>query len=142
TLRTRLLLETDQHQEYACLGAAHVVEVKADRSVSLRQSYIPPMLDSIASNVLAGFAAELRGLLRHRADALAGRVSASGRGGAAEIAEFLLLQAVNRCEPVVAHLASLPGLHPESLYRTFVGIAGELATFTSAGKRPPEFAEY
>src|SRR5690606_38979788 len=59
TLRTRLLLETDQRQEYACLGAAHVVEVKADRSVSLQSSFVPPVLDCRASSVLAGFVAEL-----------------------------------------------------------------------------------
>jgi len=142
TLRTRLLLETDQREEYACLGVAHVVEVKADRSVTLQPSYIPPTLDCRASAVLSGFAGELRGLLRHRAQALAGRVSASGRGGAAEIAEFLLLQAVNRYEPIVAHLAALPNLHPEELYRTLVGLAGELATFTSTTRRPTEFPEY
>src|SRR5690606_22743916 len=93
TLRTRLLLDSDQRQEYACLGVAHVVEVKADRSVSLQQTFIPPALDCRASTVLSGFMNELKGLLHHRGEALAGRVSASGRGGAAEIAEFLLLQA-------------------------------------------------
>jgi len=49
---------------------------------------------------------------------------------------------VNRYEPIVAHLAGLAGLHPESLYRLLVGLAGELATFTSAAKRPGEFPQY
>src|SRR5690606_18921807 len=142
TLRTRLLLDTDQRDEYACIGAAHVIEVKADRSVSLQRGYVPPLLDCQASPVLSGFLNELRGLLRHRAESLAGRVSASGRGGAAEIAEFLLLQAVNRYEPVAAHLAVLAGLHPEELYRMLIGMAGELSTFTSAAKRPGEFPPY
>ncbi|HEX5421676.1 MAG TPA: type VI secretion system baseplate subunit TssK [Gammaproteobacteria bacterium] len=142
TLRTRLLLESEQRAEYACMGAAHVVEVKADRSVALQQAYVPPLLEAQASPVLNGFVNELHGLLHHRGEALAGRVSASGRGGAAEIAEFLLLQAVNRYEPVLAHLASLAGLHPEELYRVLLGIAGELATFTSASKRPAEFPPY
>jgi type VI secretion system protein ImpJ len=142
TLRTRLLLDSDPRGEYSCIGIAHVVEVRADRSVVLQPGFIPPMLDSQASSVLAGFANELHGLLHHRGEALAGRVSASGRGGAAEIAEFLLLMAVNRYEPVLAHLAALPGVHPEELYRTLLGIAGELATFTNAGKRPAELAPY
>ncbi len=142
TLRTRLLLDTDQREEYACLGVAQVVEVKADRSVSLRKDYIPPVLDCQVSPVLAGFIAELSGLLHHRGEALAGRVTASGRGGAAEIAEFLFLQAVNRYEPTAAHLAGLTGLHPEELYRALIEIAGELATFTHAAKRPPQFATY
>jgi type VI secretion system protein ImpJ len=124
------------------MGAAHVIEVKADRSVSLPRAYIPPLLDCQASPVLSGFMNELRGLLHHRGESLAGRVSASGRGGAAEIAEFLLLQAVNRHEPVAAHIAGLAGLHPEAVYRTLIGMAGELSTFTSAGKRPAEYPQY
>jgi type VI secretion system protein ImpJ len=142
TLRSRLLLDTDQREEYACLGLAHVAEVKADRSVSLQASYVPPVLDCQATSFLSGFLSELEGLLHHRAEMVAARVSASTRGGTSEIAEFLLLQAVNRYEPVVAHLAGLRGLHPEELYRAFVGIAGELATFTSASKRPAEFPRY
>jgi type VI secretion system protein ImpJ len=142
TLRTRLLLETDQREEYACLGVAHVIEVKADRSVALHKTYVPPVLDYQVSAPLSGFINELRGLLHHRGEALAGRVTASGRGGAAEIAEFLFLQAVNRYEPIAAHLAGLTGLHPEQLYRVLIEIAGELSTFTHASKRPPQFTPY
>ena len=142
TLRTRLLLDTDPRAEYACMAAAHVLEVRADRNVVLQPGFVPPVLDCQVSPVLAGFLSELKGLLHQRADALAGRVSASGRGGAAEIAEFLLLQVLNRCEPVVAHLEGLAGLHPEELYRTLLAMAGEVMTFTSAQKRPYEFPRY
>jgi type VI secretion system protein ImpJ len=140
TLRTRLLLDTEQREEYACLGIAHVIEVKADRSVLLDKSYVPPVLDSQVSPVLGGYANEVAGLLHHRGEALAGRVTASSRGGASEIAEYLFLLAVNRYEPLIAHLASLAGLHPEELYRAFVGIAGELKTFQN--ERPPQFPAY
>jgi type VI secretion system protein ImpJ len=73
--------------------------------------------------------------MHQRGDALAGRVSASGRGGAAEIADFLLLQAINRYEPLVAHCASGGATHPEQLYQLFSSAAGELATFTTSAKR-------
>lgn len=140
-LNTRLLLQTDRREDFACIGVAHVVEARADRNVVLDESFIPPALSCHAASRLAEFLNELEGLLHHRGVALAGRVSGVGRG-AAEIADFLLLQAVNRWEPLVAHLAKIAILHPEDLYRTLVGIAGEMATFTSAGKRPPEFPEY
>ncbi len=140
-LATRLLLQTDRREDFACVGVAHVVESRADRNVILDESFTPPALSCAAAPRLAAFLNELEGLLHHRGVALAGRVSASGRG-ATEIADFLLLQAVNRYEPLVAHLAKVPGLHPEDLYRMLVGIAGELATFTAAGKRPPAFPEY
>src|SRR5581483_5377774 len=140
-LNTRLLLHSDRREDFATLGIAHVVEARADKNVVLDESYTPPVLACQAAPRLTGFLNELEGLLHHRAEALAGRVSDAGRG-AAEIADFLLLQAVNRYEPMVAHLAKLPGLHPEDLYRMLVGIAGELATFTASGKRPPPFPEY
>ena len=75
---------------------------------------------------------ELLGLLHQRGDALGGRVAATGRGAAAEIAEFLMLQAINRYEPLLAHYADSGVLHPEELYRICVSAAGELATLHDA----------
>jgi len=66
----------------------------------------------------------------------------TGRGGAAEIADFLMLQVVNRFEPVLAHVAATGSVHPEGLYRLCVSLAGELATFTTSAKRPPPLGEY
>jgi type VI secretion system protein ImpJ len=68
-------------------------------------------------------------------------VSDGGRG-AAEIGDFLLLQAVNRYEPLIAHLAELDGLHPEELYRILVMMAGEFATLTSTSRRTRAFPAY
>jgi type VI secretion system protein ImpJ len=141
-LRTRLLLHSDQREEYACVPVAHVVEQEADKNVLLQNKFIPSVLNCQAAPVLSGFVTELQGLLHARGETLATRVSGSGRGGAAEFADFLLLQAVNRYEPLVAHLATLNGLHPEDLYRLLVSMAGELATLTSTARRPPEFPEY
>ncbi len=140
-LAPRLLLDTDRREDFACLGIAHVVEARIDKNTVLDESYVPPALALQAAPRLASFLNELEGLFHHRAEALAGRVSDAGRG-AAEMADFLLLQTVNRSEPVVSHLAQLPSLHPEELYRLLLGMAGELCTFTAAGKRPPEFPAY
>ena len=91
---------------------------------------------------LVTFLTELLGLLHQRGEALASRVAVTDRGGAAEIADFLLLQVVNRCQPLIAHLAEAPLVHPEELYRVMVTMAGELATFTMPGKRPSAFPPY
>ena len=56
--------------------------------------------------MLAGFVAQLQGLLHQRAEALAGRVSETTTRGAAEIADYLLLQTCNRYEPLMTHLAA------------------------------------
>ncbi len=141
-LRMRLLLESERRDEYACLGVARVVENRANDRLVLDEAYLPPVLDCRALPRLQGMLRELEGLLHHRGDALAGRVSASGRGGAAEIADFLMLQAVNRYEPFVSHLQNVAVLHPEDFYRQAVQIAGELATFARETRRPEVLPPY
>jgi type VI secretion system protein ImpJ len=100
------------------------------------------VLDARAATRLATFVKELQGMLHQRGEALANRVSATGRGSAAELAEFLMLQSVNRYEPLIAHVASSGVVHPEDLYRVCITAAGELATLTNRSKRPPSFPAY
>jgi type VI secretion system protein ImpJ len=141
-LRAQLLLARDVTAAYACVPLTAVVECRADGTVALEDGFIPTVLQVRAAARLATFTTELVGLLHQRGEVLAGRVSSTGRGGAAEIAEFLMLQLINGYEPLVAHHAASARLHPEELYRLCVSLAGELATFTTSSKRPPAFGEY
>lgn len=141
-LRTRLMLENDHRDEYACMGIAQIIESKVDKSISIDEQFMPPALDIQAIQPLSGFLKELHGLLNHRAEALAGRISVSGRGGAADIADYLLLITVNRYLPLVGHLNNAPGVHPESVYQLAISMAGEMASFTSNEKRAPTFGAY
>jgi type VI secretion system protein ImpJ len=141
-LRTRLLLASDVTQAYACVPLAHVVECRADQQVVLDESFIPTVLHVRTAGRLASFTTELLGLFHQRGEALAGRVAATGRGAAAEFADFLMLQAINRYEPLLAHYAESGELHPESLFQICVTAAGELATFTATAKRPPKLPAY
>lgn len=141
-LAFRLMLEGEERSGHHCLGIARIAQVGADKGVVFDDSYIPTALDCQAADRLSRFLNELEGLLRQRGEGLAGHVSDAGRGGAAEIADFMLLEAVNRIEPLVAHFAQLRGLHPESLYRLLVSTAGELATFATSERRPPAFPPY
>jgi type VI secretion system protein ImpJ len=90
-LRTRLMLSSEPTEGYACIPIAQVIERRADQRVVLEERFIPTVLDVRAAPVLATFMTELQGLLHQRGEALAGRVSATGRGGAAEISDFLML---------------------------------------------------
>jgi type VI secretion system protein ImpJ len=141
-LNTRLMAQSEPADDFACIPLAHVIECRADRQVVLDDRFIPSVLKAGTGGRLATFLMELQGLLHQRAEALAARAVASGRGGASEIADFLMLQVINRYEPVVAHLASSPSLHPEDLYRLALEITGELSTLTSATRRPPQFPAY
>ncbi|WP_371350722.1 type VI secretion system baseplate subunit TssK, partial [Salmonella sp. M265] len=70
------------------------------------------------------------------------RVVASSAGGASEIADFLLLQLVNRAEALTGHLSRVRPLHPQELYRELVALAGEFCTFTASQRRPEEYPVY
>jgi len=141
-LRARLMLSHETLDDYARIPIAKVVERRSDQRVVLDERFIPTVMDARAAPVLATFMTELQGLLHQRAEALAGRVSATGRGGAAEIADFLMLQVINRYEPAITHLVTGGLVHPEDLYRHCVTAAGELATFTTVSKRPGAYPGY
>ena len=140
-LRLRLALESRLSPLHTGLGVARVVERRADRQVVLDPDYCPPCLDLRVAGRLACCVDEVLGLLHQRGEALASRLGQPGAAGVAEIADFLLLQLVNRAEPLFAHLAGMSGLHPERLYRELVQLAGELSSFGD-NKRPPAYAPY
>ena len=127
---------------FAHTGLVRILECRANKRIVLDDAYIPPCVDFKTSPQLAGFVGELLGLLHHCGEALAARVGRSGRGAVAEWGNFLLLQVVNRLEPVTKHLEAIGCLHPELLYRLLLPMAGELATFAVQEKRPPEFPTY
>lgn len=141
-LRFRLLADQADRAGFTGLPATRLADIRADRMVVLDREFVPPVLDCAASPVLASLVAEIQGLLHHRGEALAARVGQSGANGAADIADYLLLQLVNRWEPLLAHLATSALVHPETLFAHLVQLAGDLATFARAEKRPPAFPAY
>jgi len=141
-LRFRLLLETDDLSGYACIGLVRITESREDKNVLLDDNYIATCLDCKKSPKLSGYLTEIIGLLHHRGEAIAGRLSDSNRSGTAEIADYMLLQLINRIEPMSNHLSNMNGLHPVDLFAESVQMVGELATFVSKDKRTPVFPPY
>ncbi len=140
--RLRFMLETEDRAGYACMGLARVVEVQADKRVLLDERFIPPCLRVSAATVLNNLCAELVGMLGQRGEALAARLGQPGARGVADVADFLLLQTVNRWQPLIAHWADAGHVHPESLFAALVQLAGELATFTAPDKRATAYPAY
>ena len=140
-LTLRLMLERDAQDGYARIGVARVVERRADNKIVLDTQYVPPMLHAQGHPILDGYLRELCGLLHQRGEALAARMAQPGRGGVAEIADFLLLEAVNRSEPAFVHMQQRPLLHPMMMFQAVLSLAGDLATFRER-RRPPPFPEY
>lgn len=141
-LRLRYLLEGSELGGFTHLGLVRVVELQSDRRISLDERYIPPALYVSAAASLSNMTAELVGMLGQRAEVLAARLGQPGARGVADFADFLLLQAVNRWQPLLAHWADSGNMHPEALFSALVQIAGELATFTAADKRAAAYPAY
>lgn len=140
-LNLRLLLAREQTDGWVTLGVVRIVERRADNLVVLDRQFIPPCLATSVSPVLSAYLQELEGMLHQRGEALASRLAHPGRGGVAEISDFLFLQTINRYEPLVAHLRNVAPLHPETLFRMAVMMAGDLATFRD-GRRAASYPRY
>lgn len=133
---------SEDRNGYAVLGIARVLERQPEHPVKLDNQFIPPLLDCQLSPVTSGYIEELIGLLRQRANALSYRLCDSGRAGSAEIADYMLLQVLNRYEPLMVELSRQQRLHPFELYKELLQLSGELATFTASKKRPESFPPF
>ncbi|NTV94558.1 MAG: type VI secretion system baseplate subunit TssK [Thiobacillus sp.] len=141
-LDLKLVLAGNATEAYATLSVAKITERRSNNTVVLAENHIPPCLDCRANETLHDYLREIASLLGHRANALAGRLGQPGQQGVAEISDFLMLQVANRYDPLFRHLQDRDILHPETLYGTCLGLAGDLATFTHANRRPADLPPY
>ena len=124
------------------LPVARIIERRADGSVVLDAKFVPPLLDIAAHQRTQSWLDELHGLIKQRADALAGRIGGAATSGVGETADFLLLLVCNRYEPLLAQLRQTSLLHPQQLYLEMLKLAGECATFGRENRRSPELPIY
>jgi type VI secretion system protein ImpJ len=141
-LWTRLRPSSQQQDAFVTIPLARVVEKKTDKQVVLDQHYISSCLHCGASEQLIDYTQEISGIIHHRGEALAKRLATPGAGGVAEIVDFLLLQIVNRYQPLFHHFSTIKTVHPERLYSVMLQMAGELATMTQISHRPISFPDY
>ncbi|MET1254953.1 type VI secretion system baseplate subunit TssK [Aliikangiella maris] len=134
--RVRLALESEDLSGYTKLPVARILEVRESGAVMLQPDFIPPVISCQDNSQLNSLISEIKGLLKQRAEALSGRFIQSVQGGSAAFTDFLLLQSINRMEPMFHHYLHTNGTHPEELYRVIISIIGDLATFCTAEKRP------
>lgn len=135
-LNTLLRLSSQDLDAYVYIPIAKIIECKADKQIIIDNTLIPSCINCKASNQLVNFIEEVTGLLHHKGEYLSKRLGSPGAGGTSEIVEFLLLQIINRHEPLFIHYTSLTQLHPETLFRSLIQLSGELATITKTNHRP------
>ena len=141
-LRLKMMRKRDATDAYTTLGIVHLTERRQDNELVLQKEFIPPLLHAGADTILSGYMLELYGLLHQRGELLASLMSQPSHRGIAEIADFLMLQTINRYEPLFAHLITTPMLHPERLYSICLNLAGDLSTFSSNFRRPQPYPKY
>ncbi|MCU1758124.1 type VI secretion system baseplate subunit TssK [Pseudomonas sp. 14P_8.1_Bac3] len=131
-----LLGEQQSDQAYVKLKICEVLDTTPDGVISLDPGFEPTYLQAHASSYLLSCLKEVISLLGHRGDTLAERIRCNGKVGGAEVGDFMMLQLINRTEPLLRHYLGLEQVHPETLYCTLLTLLGELATFSSDSKRP------
>lgn len=141
-LCTQIRLSSDKLDAYVVIPIARVIERKSDKQVILDKKFIPTSLYCSASTQLSSYIDEINGIMNHRGEALAQRLVSPGAGGASEIIDFLLLQIINRYQPLFNHFVTLSKLHPEALFQVLIQVTGELSTMTKTGHRPEAFPLY
>lgn len=137
----RLLRARDATEGYALLGIARVLERRSDQQLILDRGYIAPQVRIDATGQLSATASLLHGLVQQRARALAARMGQVGHG-VSELADFLMLQTLNRAEPVLRQYALGPHVHPREFHLVCAQLAGELATFVAESRHSAEYPAY
>ena len=135
------LLDTDDLSLYLYMPIARIAEISAEGRVTLDEHWLPPILACDAAPALAGLITEFTDLINQCSEAMATKVNAPGARGVAEVADFMLLLAVDRWQTLLGEWADAATLHPETLYTVYTEMAAEFASFT-ATRRSASYPGY
>ncbi|MEA3084933.1 MAG: type secretion system protein ImpJ [Paraburkholderia sp.] len=138
-LRLRLLPEKELTDAWIGLALTRVKKISADGSIELDDTVVPPVSGYGASALLTSWLEKIHDLTHLRANSLAQRLTGGdGQAGvAAEVSDYLLLQTLNRYEPLLQHLRRVPPTSPADLYALLLSMAGELSTYVRTETRRP-----
>lgn len=137
----RLMLDGEAVDDMITLPIARIRAISPSGGIELDGDFLPPSLTCAADRGFGAFLTEIEALLRRRGETLAAQIDPSRAEGLSDLLDFLLLQTVNRNEPLFRHLVRVEHLHPERAYAAALALAGELATFMP-NRRPEAFPDY
>jgi type VI secretion system protein ImpJ len=138
-LRLRLVPQKELTSSWMGLPLAKVTSLRSDGSAELELNLIPPVNRYGASNTLVQWVSQIHGNVRQRRDTLAARLSGSAGGTqAAEVSDFLMLQILNRYEPLLEHMLAVKETPPDQAYTLLRALSGELSTFVRTDTRKPK----
>ncbi len=137
----RVKLESELNNSSVSLPIARILECRSDKQVILDEDFIPCVLSAQASNTLHLILKDVYGLVNQRASILAERLQDPRHDSLSGIVEFLMLQLLNRVDPVLLHMINSAGVHPKAIYELLIQVAGELATY-SVERRVTDLPQY
>lgn len=124
---------------YTALPVAEMRGLRADGSVALVDTFLPPTLVTSAVPWYAQLLQEIITGLDHIADAH-GAVVLGGPGRSVE--DLLMLNLANAARPRLAHMLAQEVFHPAELFLELAGLAGSMATYGSSSRRLAELQAY
>ena len=140
-LNCQLKLQSEDRAGYLSIAIARIIDVSEEGVIRLDKKFIPSCLCIENIPGLLNITREVQGMIHQRADAIAARLN-QAQGTSSSIADFLMLQLLNKYQPIFEHFATVPGLHPEQLYMGLISFAGELSTFSAPDKRIATLPRY
>ena len=139
----RLVLgDAGDDQALVRLRLCQVQECSSDGNIRLDDELVASYLHCQDSPYLQKCLQESISLVQHRADALAERLRSRGTAASAELGDLLMLQLLNRQEPLLRQLRSGSHTPPATLFNLLLSLLGELSTFSCDSKRPPADLHY
>lgn len=135
-LTPRIMSGADDMSAYVALPLCRIKDKRADGSLMLDDNFIPCCQNIHVSARLREFLREVQETVGGRANDLANRIGSPAQSGIADVAEFMMLQLLNRNQTRFTHRARRPQLHPEAFYLDLAGLLGELMTFTEPSRLP------
>ncbi len=135
-LKPVILTSKDDLSRFSYIKFAEVNIAGTEANVSFDEKIIPTCIDIKTSNKLSQSLNLFQGLLSHRAQALAQRLTDPKNAGSTEMIDLILLQLMNRYEVIIQHLKTKEGVHPETYFRYLIQLLAELQTFTQNNRRP------
>lgn len=132
----KIVSGADDLSAMVTLPLCRIRSLQPNGALVLDDSFIPTCQAIRVSSVLSAFAGDVQGLISNRASELAKRIGSPEQSGIADVAEFMMLQMLNRSQMHFNHRSHLHTLHPESFYLDLVRLLGELMTFTENSRQP------
>ncbi len=129
--KLRVVSNLAEVARYHSLPLLKLIERRDNGLLIIDENFVPPLLNLRAHFELNQVVKEISGLLNVRRLKLLERIGGGDQFGVAGINELLLLQLINRYEPLLQHYERQALLHPETVYILFLKLSGELRTFTS-----------